>query len=73
MPKLTCSELAPKSAVNIGPKRFHHKRTVSGQMLIPRSNNKSSTFRKLSRPSSNSLAFTNNGHESDTASEKLNG
>jgi len=33
------------SAANIGPNRFHHLRTVSWQMSIPRSNNRSSTLR----------------------------
>ena len=33
------------SAANIGPNRFHHNRTVSWQMSIPRSNSRSSTFR----------------------------
>src|SRR5690606_26921632 len=32
------------SAANIGPNRFHQKRTVSWQMSMPRSNNESSTF-----------------------------
>ncbi|SCX86704.1 hypothetical protein SAMN05660666_00092 [Novosphingobium aromaticivorans] len=33
------------SAANIGPKLFHHTRTVSWQMSIPRSNSRSSTLR----------------------------
>jgi hypothetical protein len=33
------------SAANIGPKRFHQKRTVSWQRSIPRSGSRSSTFR----------------------------
>ena len=33
------------SAANIGPKRFHQWRTVSWQMSMPRSNNRSSTLR----------------------------
>jgi len=33
------------SAANIGPKRFHQKRTVSWQMSIPRSARRSSTLR----------------------------
>jgi hypothetical protein len=33
------------STANIGPNRFHQDRTVSWQMSIPRSNNKSSTWR----------------------------
>ncbi len=36
------------SAANIGPNRFHQSRTVSWQISIPRSNRRSSTFRKLS-------------------------
>jgi len=36
------------SAANSGPNRFHHSRTVSWQMSMPRSNNRSSTFRRLS-------------------------
>ena len=36
------------SPANIGPNRFHHIRTVSWQMSIPRSQGRSSTFRKLS-------------------------
>jgi hypothetical protein len=32
----------------MGPNRFHHIRTVSWQMSMPRSNSRSSTFRKLS-------------------------
>jgi hypothetical protein len=31
----------------IGPNLFHHIRTVSWQMSIPRSNSRCSTFRKL--------------------------
>jgi hypothetical protein len=33
------------SAANIGPKRFHQRRTVSWQMSMPRSARRSSTFR----------------------------
>jgi hypothetical protein len=33
------------SLANIGPKRFHHMRTVSWQISMPRSNSRSSTFR----------------------------
>ena len=33
------------SAANIGPKRFHQKRTVSWQMSIPRAASRSATFR----------------------------
>ena len=33
------------SAANIGPNRFHQKRTVSWQRSIPRSASRSSTFR----------------------------
>ena len=33
------------SAANIGPNRFHQNRTVSWQMLIPRSAKRSSTLR----------------------------
>ena len=33
------------SAANIGPNRFHQKRTVSWQISIPRSNSRSSTWR----------------------------
>ena len=36
------------SPANNGPNLFHHSRTVSWQMSIPRSNKRSSTFRKLS-------------------------
>jgi hypothetical protein len=32
----------------IGPNLFHHIRTVSWQMSIPRSNSRSSTFRSYS-------------------------
>jgi hypothetical protein len=32
------------SEANIGPNRFHHSRTVSWQMSMPRSNSRSSTF-----------------------------
>jgi hypothetical protein len=33
------------SPANIGPNLFHHIRTVSWQMSMPRSNSRSSTFR----------------------------
>jgi hypothetical protein len=33
---------------NIGPNRFHHSRTVSWQMSMPRSNSRSSTLRSES-------------------------
>ena len=36
------------SDANIGPNRFHQNRTVSWQMSMPRSNNRSSTLRRLS-------------------------
>ena len=36
------------SPANIGPNRFHHIRTVSWQMSMPRSNSRSSTFLRLS-------------------------
>jgi hypothetical protein len=36
------------SPANSGPNLFHHIRTVSWQMSMPRSNSRSSTFRKLS-------------------------
>lgn len=35
------------SAANSGPKPGHHNRTISWQMSLPRSNSRSSTFRKL--------------------------
>ena len=36
------------SAANIGPNLFHQSRTVSWQMSMPRSNSRSSTFRRHS-------------------------
>jgi hypothetical protein len=33
------------SAANSGPNRFHHNRTVSWQMSMPRSKSRSSTLR----------------------------
>lgn len=36
------------SAAKSGPNLFHHKRTVSWQTSIPRSNRRSSTLRRLS-------------------------
>ena len=36
------------SAANSGPNLFHHSRTVSWQITMPRSASRSSTFRKLS-------------------------
>jgi hypothetical protein len=36
------------SAANTGPNLFHHSRTVSWHRSMPRSNSKSSTFRRLS-------------------------
>ena len=36
------------SPANIGPNLFHQNRTVSWQRSMPRSNSRSSTFRKLS-------------------------
>ena len=35
------------TSANIGPNMFHQKRTVSWQRSMPRSNSKSSMFRKL--------------------------
>lgn len=35
----------PANDPDIGPNRFHHSRTVSWQMSIPRSNSMSSTLR----------------------------
>jgi hypothetical protein len=42
------TRLRRNSPANIGPNLFHHIRTVSWQMSIPRSNSRSSTFRRLS-------------------------
>jgi hypothetical protein len=42
------TRLRRTSPANIGPNLFHHSRTVSWQMSIPRLNSRSSTFLRLS-------------------------
>ena len=44
-PRIRLTRCRRMSPANIGPNRFHHSLTVSWQMSIPRSNNRSSTFR----------------------------
>ena len=47
-PRMRLTRWRRMSAANIGPSLFHYSPTVSWQMSMPRSNSKSSTFRRLS-------------------------